>query len=43
MQIDLINCAEVEATSQITLLERGVRVPDAQYKDSFRKIQDNLT
>jgi hypothetical protein len=43
MQIDLINCAEVEATSQITLLERGVRVPDVQYKDSFRKIQDNLT
>jgi hypothetical protein len=43
MQIDLINCEEVEATSQITLLERGVHVPDAQYKDSFRKIQDNLT
>jgi hypothetical protein len=43
MQIDLINCAEVEATSHITLLERGVRVPEAQYKDSFRKIQDNLT
>jgi hypothetical protein len=43
MQIDLINYAEVEATSHITLLERGVRVPDAQYKDSFRKIQDNLT
>jgi hypothetical protein len=43
MQIDLINCAEVEATFQITLLERGVRVPDAQYKDSFHKIQDNLT
>jgi hypothetical protein len=43
MQIDLINCAEVEASSQITLLERGVRVPEAQYKDSWRKIQDNLT
>jgi hypothetical protein len=43
MQIDLINFAEVEATSQITLLERGVRVPEAQYKDSLRKIQDNLT
>jgi hypothetical protein len=43
MQIDLFNCVEVKATSQITLLERGVRVPDAQYKDSFRKIQDNLT
>jgi hypothetical protein len=42
MQIDLINFAEVEATSQITLLERGVRVPEAQYKDSLRKIQDNL-
>jgi hypothetical protein len=38
MQIDLINFAEVEATSQITLLERGVRVPEAQYKDSLRKI-----
>jgi hypothetical protein len=43
MQIDLINFAEVEATSQITLLERGVRVPEAQYKDNLRKIQDNLT
>jgi hypothetical protein len=43
MQIDLINFAKVEATSQITLLERGVRVPDAQYKDNLRKIQDNLT
>jgi hypothetical protein len=43
MQIDLINFAEVEATSQITLIERGVRVPEAQYKDSFRKIQDSLT
>jgi hypothetical protein len=43
MQIDLINVAEVEVTSQITLLERGVRVPEAQYKDSLRKIQDNLT
>jgi hypothetical protein len=43
MQIDLINFAEVEATSQITLLERGVRVPEAQYKDSLRKIQDSLT
>jgi hypothetical protein len=43
MQIDLINFAEVEATSQITLLERGVRVPEAQYKDSLLKIQDNLT
>jgi hypothetical protein len=43
MQIDLINCAEVEAASQITLFERGVRVPDAQYKESFRRIHDNLT
>jgi hypothetical protein len=43
MQIDLINCAEVEAVSQITLFERGVRVPDAQYKESFRRIHDNLT
>jgi hypothetical protein len=43
MQIDLINFAKVEASSQITLLERGVRVPEAQYKDSLRKIQDNLT
>jgi hypothetical protein len=42
MQIDLINYAEVEATSQITLLERGVRVPESQYKDTLRKIQDNL-
>jgi hypothetical protein len=42
MQIDLINCAEVEAASQITLIERGVRIPDAQYKDIFRRIQDNL-
>jgi hypothetical protein len=43
MQIDLINCAEVEAASQITLFERGVRVPDTQYKESFRRIHDNLT
>jgi hypothetical protein len=43
MQIDLINCAEVEAASQITLFERGVRVPKAQYKESFRRIHDNLT
>jgi hypothetical protein len=43
MKIDPINFAEVEATSQITLIERGVRVPEAQYKDSLRKIQDNLT
>jgi hypothetical protein len=43
MQIDPINFAEVEASSQITLLERGVRVSEAQYKDSLRKIQDNLT
>jgi hypothetical protein len=43
MQIDLINYVKVEATSQITLLEREVRVPEAQYKDSLRKIQDNLT
>jgi hypothetical protein len=43
MQIDLINYAKVEATSQITLLERGVRVPESQYKDTLRKIQDNLT
>jgi hypothetical protein len=42
MQIDLINFAEVEASSQIMLLERGVRVPEAQYKDSLRKIQDNF-
>jgi hypothetical protein len=38
MQIDLINFAEVEASSQITLLERGVRVPEAQYKDSLRYV-----
>jgi hypothetical protein len=43
MQIDLINYAEVEATSQITLLERGVHVPESQYNDTLRKIQDNLT
>jgi hypothetical protein len=43
MQIDLINCAEVETASQITLFEHGVRVPDAQYKESFRRIHDNLT
>jgi hypothetical protein len=42
MQIDLINCAEVEAASQITLFERGVRVPDARYKESFHRIHDNL-
>jgi hypothetical protein len=42
MQIDLIYCAEVEAASQITLIERRVHVPDAQYKDSFRRIHDNL-
>jgi hypothetical protein len=43
MQIDLINCVEVEVASQITLFEHGVRVPDAQYKESFRRIHDNLT
>jgi hypothetical protein len=43
MLIDLINCAEVEAASQIMLFERGVRVPEAQYKESFRRIHDNLT
>jgi hypothetical protein len=43
MQIDLIKFAEIEATSQITLHDRGVRVPEAQYKDSLRKIQDSLT
>jgi hypothetical protein len=43
MQIDLINCAEVEAASQIMLFDRGVRVPEAQYKESFRRIHDNLT
>jgi hypothetical protein len=43
MQIDLINYSEVEASSQITLLECGVRVPESQYKDTLRKIQDNLT
>jgi hypothetical protein len=43
MQINLINRAEVEAASHITLFERGVRVPDAQYKESFRRIHDNLT
>jgi hypothetical protein len=43
MQIDLIHCAEVEAASQITLFDRGVRVPEAQYKESFRRIHDNLT
>jgi hypothetical protein len=42
MQIDLINFAKVEATSQIMLLECGVHVPEARYKDSLRKIQDNL-
>ncbi|XP_025806903.1 uncharacterized protein LOC112885516 [Panicum hallii] len=41
--IDLINCAEVEAASQIMLFDRGVRVPEAQYKESFRRIHDNLT
>jgi hypothetical protein len=29
MEIDLINCAEVEAASQITLFDHGVRVPKA--------------
>jgi hypothetical protein len=43
MPINLINYAEVEAASQIMLFERGVRVPDAQYKESFHRIHDNLT
>jgi hypothetical protein len=43
MQIDLINCAEVEVASQIRLFDRGVRVPEAQYKERFRRIHDNLT
>jgi hypothetical protein len=43
MQIDLIHYAEVEAASQITLFDRGVRVLEAQYKESFRRIHDNLT
>jgi hypothetical protein len=43
MQIDLIHCAEVEAASEIMLFDRGVRVPEAQYKESFRRIHDNLT
>jgi hypothetical protein len=43
MQIDLINCAGVKAASHITLFERGVRVLDAQYKERFRRIHDNLT
>jgi hypothetical protein len=43
MQIDLINCAEVEAASQITLFERGVHVQEVRYKKSFRRIHDNLT
>jgi hypothetical protein len=43
MQIDLINYAEVEVASQITLFDRGVRVPEAQYKESFRQIHDTLT
>jgi hypothetical protein len=40
MQIDLIHCA---AASQTMLFDRGVRVPEAQYKESFRRIHDNLT
>jgi hypothetical protein len=43
MQIDLIHCAEVETASQITLFDRGVRVPEAQYKENFHRIHDNLT
>jgi hypothetical protein len=43
MQIDLIHCAEVEAASLITLFDRGVRVSEAQYKESFCRIHDNLT
>jgi hypothetical protein len=42
MQIDLIHCVEVEAASQIMLFDRGVCVPEAQYKESFRRIHDNL-
>jgi hypothetical protein len=42
-QIDLIHCTEVEAASQNTLFVRGVRVPEAQYKESFRRIHGNLT
>jgi hypothetical protein len=43
MQIDLIHCVEVEAASQIMLFDRGVRIPEARYKKSFRQIHDNLT
>jgi hypothetical protein len=43
MQIDLIHCAEVKAASQSMLFDRGVRVPEAQYKESFRWIHNNLT
>jgi hypothetical protein len=43
MQIDLIHCAEVEAASRIMLFDRRLRVPEAQYKESFRQIHDNLT
>jgi len=42
MQIDLINYAEVEIQSQITLLDRGVRLPDSQQKETYRRIQNSL-
>jgi hypothetical protein len=43
MQIDLIHYEEVEAACQITLFDHRVRVPEAQYKESFHQIHDNLT
>jgi hypothetical protein len=43
MQINLINRADVEAASHITLFDCGVHVPETQYKESFSRIHDNLT
>ena len=42
MQIDFINYAEVELASQLMLLDRGVRLPDAQQKETIRRIQGSL-
>jgi len=42
MQIELMNYAEVEIGSQITLLDRGLRLPDAQQKETYRQIQSSL-
>jgi len=42
MQIELINFAEVEIASQITLLDRGMRLPDTQQKETYHRIHSHL-